>query len=152
MRILAIGGSGSMARYAMRATQNFKAVDQIIIADVNKESAHSFASTLNNKVSAIQLDVTDTEALKNSMKSVDIVVNTCGPFFKFGTPILSTAISSGCNYIDICDDWEPTLDMLNLDSAAKSAGISATIGLGASPGLTNLMALIAIQELSLIHI
>ena len=147
MRILAIGGSGSMARYAMRATQNFNSVDEIIIADINKEGAHSFASTLNKKVSAIQLDVTDTQALKDSMKNVDIVVNTCGPFFKFGTPILSTAISSGCNYLDICDDWEPTLDMLNLDSKAKSAGISATIGLGASPGLTNLMALIAIREL-----
>ena len=147
MRILAIGGSGSMARYAMRATQNFSAVDEIVIADINKEAANSFASTLNNKVSAIQLDVTDSKALKNSMKGVDTVVNTCGPFFKFGTPILSTAISSGCNYVDICDDWEPTLDMLSLDSAAKSAGISATIGLGASPGLTNLMALIAIREL-----
>ena len=42
--------------------------------------------------------------------------------------------------------------MLKLDAAAKSAGICATIGLGASPGLTNLMALIAIRELSLIHI
>ena len=147
MRILAIGGSGSMSRYAMRATQNFSAVDEIVIADINKEAANSFASTLNNKVSAIQLDVTDSKALKNSMKGVDTVVNTCGPFFKFGTPILSTAISSGCNYVDICDDWEPTLDMLNLDSAAKLAGISATIGLGASPGLTNLMALIAIREL-----
>ena len=147
MRILAIGGSGSMARYAMRAAQNFNSVDEIVIADINKEAANSFASTLNNKVRAIQLDVTDNKALKNSMKGVDIVVNTCGPFFKFGTPILSTAISSGCNYVDICDDWEPTLDMLNLDSAAKSAGISATIGLGASPGLTNLMALIAIREL-----
>ena len=39
MRILAIGGSGSMARYAMRATQNFSAVDEIVIADINKEAA-----------------------------------------------------------------------------------------------------------------
>ncbi len=46
MRILAIGGSGSMARYAMRATQNFNAVDEIVIADINKEDANSFASTL----------------------------------------------------------------------------------------------------------
>ena len=40
MRILAIGGSGSMARYAMRATQNFNAVDEIVIADINKEAAN----------------------------------------------------------------------------------------------------------------
>ena len=147
MKILAIGGCGSMGRYALKAAQNFDAVDEIIIADINAESAASFAATLNNKVSAIQLDVSDDQALKQAMDNINIVVNTCGPFFKFGEPILGAAISSGCHYLDICDDWEPTIEMMKLDSKAKSAGISATIGLGASPGLTNLMALIAIREL-----
>ena len=81
------------------------------------------------------------------MGNINIVVNTCGPFFKFGEPILSAAISSGCHYLHIYDDWEPTLEMVKLDANAKSAGVSATIELGASPGLTNLMALIAIREL-----
>lgn len=147
MKILAIGGSGSMGRYALRAVQNFSSVNQIIIADINKESAESFAASLNEKVTAIQLDVSDSSALKQAMKDINIVVNTCGPYFKFGAPILKASIASGCNYIDICDDWEPTVDMMKLDAEAKSAGISATIGLGASPGLTNLMALIAINEL-----
>ena len=147
MKILAIGGCGSMGRYALKAAQHFDALDEIIIADINAESAASFAATLNNKVSSMQLDVSDDQALKQAMENIDIVVNTCGPFFKFGEPILSAAISSGCHYLDICDDWEPTIEMMKLDSQAKSAGISATIGLGASPGLTNLMALIAIREL-----
>ena len=137
MKILAIGGCGSMGRYAIRAAQNFSSVDEIIIADINKESAESFAASLNQKVSAIQLDVSDAIALKQAMEGINIVVNTCGPYFRFGAPILKAAILSGCNYLDICDDWEPTIDMLNLDAAAKSAGICATIGLGASPGLTN---------------
>ena len=147
MKILAIGGCGSMGRYAMRAIQNFSAIEEIIIADINKETAEVFADSLNHKVSAIRLDVNDASALKQAMGHINIVVNTCGPYFKFGAPILSAAISSGCNYIDICDDWEPTIDMMKLDAKAKSAGVSATIGLGASPGLTNLMALIAIREL-----
>jgi saccharopine dehydrogenase-like NADP-dependent oxidoreductase len=147
MKILAIGGCGSMGRYAMRAAQNYSSIDKIIIADINKETAETFAESLNQKVSAIQLDVNDASALKQAMEDINIVVNTCGPYFKFGAPILAAAISSGCNYIDICDDWEPTIDMMKLDAKAKSAGVSATIGLGASPGLTNLMALIAIREL-----
>ena len=32
MKILAIGGCGSMARYALKAAQNFDAIDEIIIA------------------------------------------------------------------------------------------------------------------------
>ena len=147
MKILAIGGCGSMGRYAMRAAQNYRAIKEIIIADISRETAETFAKSLNQKVSAIQLDVNDASALKQAMEDIDIVVNTCGPYFKFGAPILAAAISSGCNYLDICDDWEPTIDMMKLDAKAKSADVSATIGLGASPGLTNLMALIAIREL-----
>ena len=147
MNILAIGGCGSMGRYAMRAAQNYDSIDKIIIADINYKTAEDFAASLNQKVSAIQLDANDANALNKAMEHIDIVVNTCGPYFKFGAPILEAAISSGCNYVDICDDWEPTIDMMKLDAKAKSASVSATIGLGASPGLTNLMALIAIREL-----
>ena len=104
MKILAIGGCGSMGRYAMRTAQNFSSVEKIVIADIDKESAETFARNLNQKVSAMQLDVNDGDALKQAMKDINIVVNTCGPYFKFATPILKAAISSGCNYIDICDD------------------------------------------------
>ena len=73
MKILAIGGCGSMARYALKAAQNFDAIDEIIIADINEESATSFAATLNNKVSAVRLDVSDNQALKLAMKNINIV-------------------------------------------------------------------------------
>ncbi len=39
-----------MGRYAIRAVQNFSSVDEIIIADIDKESAESFAASLNQKV------------------------------------------------------------------------------------------------------
>ena len=114
MKILAIGGCGSMGRYAIRAAQHYSSIEKIIIADIDKEAAETFAASLNQKVSAIHLDINDASALKRSMEDINIVVNTCGPYFKFGTPILSAAISSGCNYIDICDDWEPTIDMMTV--------------------------------------
>jgi saccharopine dehydrogenase-like NADP-dependent oxidoreductase len=37
MKILAIGGCGSMGRYAMRSLQNYSAIEEIIIADINKK-------------------------------------------------------------------------------------------------------------------
>jgi acyl-CoA reductase-like NAD-dependent aldehyde dehydrogenase len=43
MKILAIGGCGSMGRYAMRTAQNFNSVEKIVIADIDKESAETFA-------------------------------------------------------------------------------------------------------------
>ena len=147
MKILAIGGSGGMGRFAVSAAQHFQQVEQIVVADLNLDSARSFAEQLNDKVCAIPLDVNDAGALRTAMQGMDVVVNTCGPFFRFGVPILQAAIDAQCHYLDICDDWEPTGAMLRLDQAAKTAGICATVGLGASPGVSNLLALLAMQEL-----
>jgi len=139
-----------MGRYVMHAVQEFASIDEVIIADIDYSTALQFADSLNSKVSALHLDVNDMTAVKIAMAGVDIVVNTCGPYFRFAVPILQAAIDSGCHYMDICDDWEPTIEMLKLDDQAKAAGICATIGLGASPGLTNLMTLIAARELDLV--
>ena len=37
MKILAIGGCGSMGRYAIRAAQHYSSIEKIIIADIDKE-------------------------------------------------------------------------------------------------------------------
>jgi len=46
MKILAIGGCGSMGRYAVRTAQNFSSVEKIVIADMDTESAETFARNL----------------------------------------------------------------------------------------------------------
>ena len=147
MRVLAIGGSGGMGRYAVAAMQDFDAVERIVVADINADSAKRFAAQLKDKVRAIGLDASDTKAMRKAMADADLVVNTAGPFYRFGVPILRAAIDENCHYIDICDDWAPTLEMLKLDSSAKAAGVCAIVGLGASPGISNMLALMALQEL-----
>jgi saccharopine dehydrogenase-like NADP-dependent oxidoreductase len=151
MKILAIGGSGGMGRFAVKTLQDLETIEQIVVADLNADSAQSFANEMNDKVSAMALDVSDALALQNAMNGMDVVMNTCGPFFRFGVPILQASINTGCHYFDICDDWEPTLEMLALDQTAKDAGVCATVGLGASPGVSNLLALIAMQELDSVN-
>ena len=67
MKVLAIGGSGGMGRYAVAAMQDFDTVERIVVADLNAESAGRFVAQLNDKVSAIGLDVSDTIALTFSL-------------------------------------------------------------------------------------
>ena len=147
MKVLCLGGSGGMGRYATKAIANFKELEAITIADLNEDAAEEFAKSFDTKVQGIGLDVTDTKKLAEALEEHDVVLNTTGPFFMFGVAILKTAIENNCHYIDICDDWEPTEEMLKLDSEAKDKGITAIIGLGASPGITNLMGLVAMEEL-----
>ena len=92
MKILALGGSGGMGRFAVETAMHFNNIEQIIVADINEKSAIDFANSMNEKVSGIGLDITNTEKLKEAMRSVDIIINTVGPFFKFGPPVLLSLI------------------------------------------------------------
>ena len=50
--------------------------------------------------------------------------------------------------MDVCDDVDVTLDLLEqMDAPAKEAGIRALIGMGSSPGATNLLAKFAADTL-----
>ena len=136
-----------MGRFAVRTAVAFDSIERVVVADLNAEVADDFARSLGPKAQALGLDVTDQSALRAAMQDVDVVLNTVGPFFRFGPSVLRMAIGCGLHYLDICDDWEPTLDMLAMGSQAREAGISAVIGMGASPGITNLMGLLAMREL-----
>jgi saccharopine dehydrogenase-like NADP-dependent oxidoreductase len=140
MRVVALGGCGGMGRFAVRTALTYEFVDEIIIADLDGERARAFAQECGQKVSHKQIDVEDSSALKSLLSDADIVLTTVGPYYKFGVPILRSAIEVGCHYIDINDDWEPTLEMLDLDVEARKAEITAIVGLGASPGQSNMLA------------
>ncbi len=63
-------------------------------------------------------------------------------------PILNAVIKSRINYVDVCDDVDVTIDILNtMNDRAKKAGISALIGMGSSPGITNIIARLASEQL-----
>ena len=147
MRILALGGSGGMGRFAVETSMHFENIDRIVVADLNGDAAIDFAKSMNDKVVGIGLDVTNLDALKEQMEHADVVINTVGPFFKYGTPILQAALDSGCDYLDINDDWEPTLNMLEFHEKAENNSKTAILGMGASPGLTNMLGAAALGEL-----
>ena len=147
MKVIILGGCGGMGRYASKAISSFDQIQSLTIADLNKEDAEEFANQLGPQVKGISLNINDKELLYETLKSFDIVVNTVGPFFKYGYGVLKTSLDANCHYMDICDDWEPTEKMLELDHLAKEKGLLAILGLGASPGITNLLGAIAINEL-----
>jgi saccharopine dehydrogenase-like NADP-dependent oxidoreductase len=147
VKVLAVGGCGGMGRYAVKTLEAHNYCENIVVADVNGENAEKFADECGPSVSWAQADVSDEDSLKRAMADVDIVMNTAGPYYRYGVQVLKACIESGCDYIDINDDWEPTLEMLELHERAGAAEITAVIGMGASPGLTNLLGVKAISEL-----
>ena len=151
MRVLALGGCGEMGRYACRVAAGLPHVDELIVTDLDHSRAAAFAAELGHPARPAALDITDGPSLASALREADVVLNTAGPFFRFGVPVLAAAIRAQCHYLDICDDWEPTEDMFALHEHALRAGRSAIIGIGASPGISNILAVIAARELDVTH-
>ncbi|MFT4086007.1 MAG: saccharopine dehydrogenase NADP-binding domain-containing protein [Gordonia sp. (in: high G+C Gram-positive bacteria)] len=147
-RILALGGAGEMGRVAAEALAASDQVETVIIGDRDLELATKAAKAIGGKAKAQQLDITDEVSLRRALDDVDMVVNTVGPYDQFGVIVLDAAIRAGVKYVDICDDPTPTLDMLKLGERAEAAGVTALIGMGASPGVSNLLAAEAASKLS----
>jgi saccharopine dehydrogenase-like NADP-dependent oxidoreductase len=145
-RVLALG-AGTIGSTAARILSAYDEVGTIVVADLNRESAERAARGCQGKGRATRIDVTRSDDLTELMKHSDIVMNCVGPFFRFGVPILEAAIAAGVDYTDICDDPEPTRDMLEMNEKARANGKTAIVGMGASPGITNLLGARAFRSL-----
>lgn len=121
---------------------------EIAIGDINEKAGRKIEEE-NEKVDFIKLDVTDEKQLSNILKDKDIVVNCVGPFYKFAPIILKNSIEQNINYVDICDDYDITKFLIEeFNEKALEQELTCIIGLGASPGLTNIVASYASHKLT----
>ena len=81
------------------------------------------------------------------VSSAKLVANFAGPYYRTGGAVLESAIRGGTDYLDICDDADAVLGLLGYDQAAKDAGVTALVGMGSSPGTTNILIRAAVDSL-----
>lgn len=142
MNVLALG-CGEMGKAAIKDLVEYGDFDEVVVGDINLEKAENFIKKLESekaKVSAKFVDVTDSEKLVDLMSNFDVALSCVGPFYKFALPVVKAAIEAKVGLVDICDDYDSTSKVLELDSSAKDAGITIISGLGVSPGASNLLA------------
>lgn len=151
MKVVALGGCGDIGRFAVRAALRSDFVTEMVIADRDGDRAAALAAQCGERARHAQVDVSDANALGKLLEGAHVVLNTTGPYFRFGVPVLRAALAARCHYLDVNDDWEPTVEMLALDGAARGAGVTAIIGMGASPGVSNLLAVRAMRELDCVE-
>jgi hypothetical protein len=149
MRIVVMGAGGEMGQVAARHLVRNQRIDELVLADRSVDDAERAAATIDagGSVTTVDCDLLDPRRTREVLDAADAVLNCAGPFFLLGVPTLEAAIDTATTYVDICDDPEPTIEMLALDERARAAGVTAVIGMGASPGLSNLLAARAAERL-----
>ncbi len=146
--VVVLGGCGAVGSVVVRTLKDQPLFSSICIGDINLERGQTLAEEMGpEKISAIQLDATEPASIREAITGFDLVINCIGPFYKTVKGVLQTVIEEKINYVDVCDDVDVTLDILEMDNAAKQAGITAVIGMGSSPGASNILARFAADNL-----
>ncbi len=148
MRALVLG-CGEMGEVAARDLHRHGELDTIRVATRTPERARGLLSDLAGRpaLEFAGVDAGDEDAVLQLMRGCEVAVNCVGPNYKYELPVARAAIRARVPLVDINDDHETTLSMLELDERARAAGIVVVLGLGASPGVNNVLVRAAANQL-----
>ena len=148
---IAILSCGAVAADVARRLAADGGFDEMVVADLNERLAYDLAASIDSpKVKPAQFDASDASSIADVIKGADVVFNGVGPYYRFGQTVVEQAISAGAHYVDICDEYDTTNELVNnreLDEAAIKAGLTVLTCMGSAPGLTNLAARWAADQL-----
>ena len=146
MHILVLGGAGAMGRVAVRALTAYSDVDLVTIADHNEQRAHDVATALNSsKIQVRQIDVNNEQRLRELLHGADVALSAVD--YVFNLPILAACIQEKVHYADLGGLFHTTRKLMQMHAEVEAAGITAILGMGGTPGITNLLARAAVDKL-----
>lgn len=131
-------GAGMMGRGIIVDLLKNPEVSKIIVGDRMVKKAKKLVDEMKDeRLSVEYIDVTEEKATVKKIKGFDVVVYA--GWYEFNMPITRAAIEAGVNYMDLGGLYHKTLKQLELDESAKKAGITAILGIGTAPGMTNVL-------------
>ena len=114
----------------------------VTIADRSAASLAGARQHARDAVATTECDLSDSDAIKRLVEPFDIVLGALSS--RIGLSALKSVIEAGKNYCDISFMSE---DALQFDELAKKHGVTAVVDCGVAPGMSNLLAAHAVQQL-----
>jgi saccharopine dehydrogenase (NAD+, L-lysine-forming) len=162
MRVLVVGAGGVGAAFAAIA-QRRAAFEHVVLADVSLERARAAVERLGepDRFAAERVDASSRRELVELIGRVrpDAVLNACDP--RLNEPIFDAALDTRVTYLDMAmtlshphpeRPYELPGEMLGERQLARheqwqEAGVLALVGIGVEPGLSDVLARYAAEEL-----
>ncbi len=145
MRIAVIGGAGGMGRVTVADAARSSGVEEVRIVDLDQAGARALADELGGPVVVGSGDAGFTEAIRGC----DAVVNAAG--HAFNLRVMQACLEVGAHYTDLGGLFHVALEQYTLDDAFRSAGLAAAISMGSAPGVTNMLAAAAAEQLETVE-
>ncbi len=146
MHIIVLGGAGAMGRVTVRALSEYPDIDEVTIADYHEGRARELAESLRStKLQVRQIDVNDEERLRALLRGADVALSEVD--YVFNQPILRACIKEKVHYADLGGLFHMSRTLMAMNDEVEAAGITAVMGMGGTPGITNLLACLAVEQL-----
>jgi lysine 6-dehydrogenase len=146
LHVAVLGAGGTIAPAIVRDLASSAEVASLALLDLDRTRAAGVASAHGDgKATAHQVDATDVDALAQALADADVLVNSAS--YRVNLEAMRACLAAGCNYLDLGGLYWMTHRQLELSSEFERAELLAILGIGSSPGKTNLMAMKAVREL-----
>src|SRR5579862_5781292 len=142
MRVFVLGAGRMGSAITQDLIHTRKDID-LGVGDIQLERAQELVRGFGE---AFSVNVTDHESLTSILHKYDAVVNAT--WYENNLHVMKACLDAGCSYNDLGGLFHVTRKQLELDSEAKARGISAVVGGGESPGITNVMCALAADGLT----
>jgi saccharopine dehydrogenase (NAD+, L-lysine forming) len=160
VRLLVVGAGGVGAAVArIAARRDF--LSTVVLADYDRSRAEQAVAGLDDRFSAAQVDAADDRQLVDLMRTsrADAVLNACDP--RFVMPIFRAALETGTTYLDMAMSLSRAHphrpheltgvklgdEQFELAESWESRGSLAVVGIGVEPGLSDVFARYAADDL-----
>ena len=143
MSVALLGAGGTIGPAIACDLADSPEAAELLLLDLDAERARSAATRAGEKAHAAQVDA--RHGLADRLAGVDLLINAAS--YRVNLDAMRGAFDAGSHYLDLGGLYWMTERQLELDAEWRSAGRLALLGMGASPGKTNVMAAHAVREL-----
>ena len=142
MKILVLGGAGGMASGTVRdlVAPYSRNVTDIVVTDTSLQKAEALVAELGDaRLSARMLDVSDRCALREALEGKDLCINAVPTFAGHQMEIFEACFNARVAYVDYGGMGVFTVQQKAHHARWHEAGLTAVLGLGADPGISNVI-------------
>ena len=151
MIITLLGGAGFMGAGIVRdlvSDRTIVDITRIRVCDAAREKMEALKQELGDpRLELVDLNVTDPVALNAAIAGADICINCVPTLLGFQMTIFEAALAAKVPYIDLGGLGTFTVKQLAEHERFKAAGVTAVIGVGADPGMSNVICRAVADEL-----
>jgi saccharopine dehydrogenase (NAD+, L-lysine-forming) len=146
MAVAVLGAGGTIAPAIVRDLAASEEVASMLLLDLDSARASAVAASFGDgKAAAAHADALDVAGLAAALDGVDVLVNTAS--YRVNLEAMRACLTAGCHYLDLGGLYWMTGRQLELSPEFERAERLALLGIGSSPGKTNVMARRAVLEL-----